>query len=147
MGLFFKISPRKWSLILQYTSNHIMFLNRCRYFHKNMSSKCQCFDSREYCDGIIGVLFDRTRVRDKDYIELEYEYTQLIEIWIINERPGAHFTNDYSFVIQIRWKFHSTLIQVIGKWSLWKFAHVTTALLSYHVQNVVAIWYPTMDFY
>ena len=31
------------------------------------------------------------------------------------------------------------------KWSLWYFAHVMTAVLSWHVQNLVAIWYPTME--
>ena len=46
---------------------------------------------------------------------------------------GSHFTNDFSIVIQIRWIFHSDLIQVIMKWSLWKFAQDMTAVLSWHV--------------
>ena len=44
-------------------------------------------------------------------------------------RTGTHFTNDFSLVIQIRGKFHSTLIQVQVMWSLWNFAHGTTASL------------------
>ena len=31
------------------------------------------------------------------------------------------------------------------KWSLWNFAHGTTAQLSCHVQNFIVIWYPTME--
>ena len=59
--------------------------------------------------------------------------------------PGTHFMNDFFIVIQIRRKFHLDLIQVVGKWSLWSFAHITTALLSWNVQNYVAIWYPKME--
>ena len=31
---------------------------------------------------------------------------------------GAHFTNDFSITIQMWWKFHFALIQVLIKWSL-----------------------------
>ena len=58
---------------------------------------------------------------------------------------GAHFPNEFSIVIQIRWKFHSTLFEVVVKWSLWHFAHGTIAVLSWHVQNCIAIWYTTMS--
>ena len=58
---------------------------------------------------------------------------------------GAHFKNDFSILIQIRWKFHSALIQVIVKWMLWNFAHDMTVVLLCHVQNFVVIWYPIMD--
>ena len=54
---------------------------------------------------------------------------------------GAHFTNGIDILIQIWWTFHSALIQVLVKWSLWNFAHGTTAVLSCHVQNCVVIWY------
>ena len=37
---------------------------------------------------------------------------------------------DFSIVIQIRWKFHSALIQVVVKWSLWNFAHGTTVVVT-----------------
>ena len=47
-------------------------------------------------------------------------------------------------LIHIRWKFHSALIEVVLKWSLWNFGHATTAVLLTHVRNFVAIWYPTM---
>ena len=63
----------------------------------------------------------------------------------VNFWPGAHFTNDFSIVIQMRWKFHSSLIQVVSMWSLSHFAHGTTAVLSLHVQNFVAIRHTTME--
>ena len=44
------------------------------------------------------------------------------------------FTNDFSIIIQIRWKFHSALIHVVMKKSLWNFSHGMTAGLSWHVQ-------------
>ena len=52
---------------------------------------------------------------------------------------GAHFTNDFSIEIQIRYKFHAGLTQVIAA----KFC--PTAEVSWHVQNFVAIWYPAME--
>ena len=48
-------------------------------------------------------------------------------------RPGAHFTNDFSIVILIRWQFRFTLPnskEVIAK----IFVHDMTAILSWHVQ-------------
>ena len=67
------------------------------------------------------------------------------EISILILKSGAQFTNDFSIVIQIQWKFHSALIQVFHKWLLWNFAHSTTAVLSWHVQKFVAIWYITTE--
>ena len=58
--------------------------------------------------------------------------------------PGHHFMNNFSIVILIQWKFNSALIQVVTKWSLWNFANGMTAVLSWHVQNFVAIRHPTM---
>ena len=55
--------------------------------------------------------------------------------------PGVHFTGDFPIVIQIRWKFHSNLMPVVVKWSLRNVAHGTTAVLSWHVRNFVAIPY------
>ena len=52
---------------------------------------------------------------------------------------GAHFTNNFSITIQMWWKFHFALIQVLIKWSLQNFAHDTTAGLSWHVHNFVVI--------
>ena len=52
----------------------------------------------------------------------------------------AHFTNDFSIVIQI-------LIQVVVKWLLWNCAHGMPAVLLWYVQNCVAIWFPTMKLY
>ena len=51
--------------------------------------------------------------------------------------PGAHFTNNFSITIQMWWKFHLALIQVLIKWSLQNLAH---GQLSWHVPNFVAIW-------
>ena len=60
-------------------------------------------------------------------------------------RQGAHFINDFFIVIQIWLKFHSTLLQVVVNWSLWNFAYGMTALLSWLVQNFVAIWCHMME--
>ena len=51
------------------------------------------------------------------------------------------FHERFLIVVQIEWKFHSVLIQIRMKRSLWTFLHVTTSVLSWLVQNVVAIWY------
>ena len=56
------------------------------------------------------------------------------------ESSGAHFTNNFSITIQMWWKFHFALIQILIKWSLQYLAHGTTAGLSWHVLNFVAIW-------
>ena len=52
---------------------------------------------------------------------------------------GTHFTNDSSITIQIRWKFHLALIQLLVLISQQNLAHATTAQLSCHVPNLVAI--------
>ena len=44
-----------------------------------------------------------------------------------------------STVIQICWKFHCALIQVVVKSLLWNFAHGLTTVLPWHVQNFVAV--------
>ena len=59
--------------------------------------------------------------------------------------PEAYFMNDLSIFIQIQWKFHSAVIQVLVKWSLWIFAHATTIVLPWHVQQFVATWHLTME--
>ena len=50
----------------------------------------------------------------------------------------------FSIVIQIRWKFGLGVIPWQGSISLQKFAHDTTAQLSCHVQNFVAITSPQL---
>ena len=47
----------------------------------------------------------------------------------IDWTPGAHFTNNFSITIQMWWKFHFALIQILIKWSLQYLAHGTTAEL------------------
>ena len=71
----------------------------------------------------------------------EYDKTS-IKIWHLKSigDPGAHFTNNFAITIQMWWKFHFALIQVLIKWSLQNLAHGTTAWLSWHVPNFVAIW-------
>ena len=84
---------------------------------------------------------------DKEVCELHNEYFSSIasNIGFSDDIPddydtGAHFTNDFSITIQMWWKFHFALIQVLIKWSLQNLAHGTTAGLSWHVPNFVAIW-------
>ena len=63
---------------------------------------------------------------------------------MIHRSSCSTLSNDFSIVIQIGGKFYSTLIQIVVKLSLWNFAHGTTAVLSWHVQNCITIWYPTL---
>ena len=60
-------------------------------------------------------------------------------------RPGPRFTNGFSIAIQIRWKFRITLISILIQLSLQNFVHGTTAVLSWHVQKFVAIWWPATE--
>ena len=53
--------------------------------------------------------------------------------------PGARFTNDVLPAIQIRWKLRLAVIPLLVIRSQQIFAHATTAQLSCHVQNIVAI--------
>ena len=68
-----------------------------------------------------------------------------LETWTWMQQSRVHFTNNFSTVIQIWWKFHSALTQIVVKWLLWNFAHGKTAVLLWRVRNSVAIWHPTMD--
>ena len=54
-------------------------------------------------------------------------------------KPGACFTNLFLPAIQIRWKLRLAIIPLLAIRSQQIFAHATTALLSCHVQNLVAI--------
>ena len=60
-------------------------------------------------------------------------------------RSRPRFTNGFSIAIQIRWKFRFTLTSTLIPWSLQNFVHGTTAVLSWHVQKVVAIWWPATE--
>ena len=59
-------------------------------------------------------------------------HCRLTCLWYI-----AHFT---IFFCHNLWKFNFPLIQTIIIWSLQNFVHVTTAVLSWHVLNFVAIY-------
>ena len=58
---------------------------------------------------------------------------------------GGRFTNGFSIAIQIRLKFCITLMSILIRWSLQNSVHGTTAVLSWHVQNFVAIWWPATE--
>ena len=60
-------------------------------------------------------------------------------------QPEARFNNDFSIAIQIRWKFHFTLTSIVIQWSLQNFVHGMIAVLSWHVQKMVVIWWPAME--
>ena len=64
---------------------------------------------------------------------------------IANMASGTHFTNNFSITIQIRWKNYSALIQLLVIISQQNLAHTTTAQLSCHVPNFVAITYQYLD--
>ena len=51
----------------------------------------------------------------------------------------------FSIVIQIWWKFRSTLTSILIQWSLQNFVQGMTSVLSWQVQKFVAIWWPAME--
>ena len=61
--------------------------------------------------------------------------------WLVSDTwwPGTHFTNNFSITIQIQWKIYSARIQLLVIISQQNLAHATTAQLSCHVPNFVAI--------
>ena len=78
-----------------------------------------------------------------DTIDSEHKMTGVHKVKTIAMSPsgaGAHFTNNFSITIQMWWKLNFALIQVLIQWSLQNLAHGTTAGLSCHVPNFVAIW-------
>ena len=58
---------------------------------------------------------------------------------LIRFKIGARFNNDFLPAIQIRWKLHLAVIPLLAIRLQQIFAHATTAQLSCHVQNFVAI--------
>ena len=69
------------------------------------------------------------------------------DAWVVSplSATGPRFTNGFSIAIQIRWKFRFTLTSTPLPWSLQNFVHGTTAVLSWHVQKFVAIWWPATE--
>ena len=57
----------------------------------------------------------------------------------------THFTNEFFIIVQIHLNFNFDFNRILMQWSLQKFAHATTAQLSWHVQNFVVIWLPGME--
>ena len=54
--------------------------------------------------------------------------------WWQRQNIGQGRMSDFSIVIQIRWKIHSALIQVVVKRSQWNFKHSTTAIRLDHMR-------------
>ena len=53
-------------------------------------------------------------------------------------KTECHFSDDTWIIRQIRCKFDLALIQIVKNWLLQNFAHATTAMLSWHVQNFLS---------
>ena len=85
-----------------------------------------------------GILFEKKIPFHSCVVNQNFSYL-LAMLCCCNSVPGTHFTNDFSITIQIRWKFHLALIQLLVIISRQNLAHDTTAQLSYHVPNIVAI--------
>ena len=64
---------------------------------------------------------------------------------LIENKMRDPFQEGFSIRMQIWWRHHSTLIKVVVKGLLRNFVHDTTTVLSWHVQNLSAIWYITME--
>ena len=58
---------------------------------------------------------------------------------------GHLFLTVFPLQFKFRWKFHFTLISILIQWLLQNFVHGTTAVLSWHVQKFVAIWWPATE--
>ena len=76
-------------------------------------------------------------------------FNQLLRSHNARKRKGApkygvHFTNDLP-TQSIQWKNRFGIIQIIIMWSLQNFVRATTAVLSWHVQQLRAIWWPQME--
>ena len=52
---------------------------------------------------------------------------------------GAHFTNNFSITIQMWWKFHFALIQILIKWLLQYLALGTTAGTKWHIDIAILL--------
>ena len=83
-----------------------------------------------------------------DYLKLDLiqalpGFVGIVTCNYISDR-GPFQERFFHIIIQIGWKFHSAVIQVVMKQSVWNFAHGMTAVLSWYVHNFVAT-YPTME--
>ena len=63
-----------------------------------------------------------------------------------HSKTWGSFHEQFSIVLHILCKFHSALIQIVVEWPLWNFVHGMTTMLSWHVQNFVAIWNPQWNY-
>ena len=76
-------------------------------------------------------------IKNQSYLFYIWYYSMMLSM--------AHFTNNFSITIQMWWKFLCALIPILIQWSLQYLAHGTTAGLSWHVPNFVAIWSPVVE--
>ena len=60
--------------------------------------------------------------------------------YITAEPAATHLTHHIPLLIEIPQNRQFASLHIISMWSLQNFAHVTTAMLSWHVQNFVVIW-------
>ena len=75
-------------------------------------------------------------------MEMQSHTGQLVEQLLILCRHQAPEDLTVFFIaIQIRWKFRFTFTSILIQRSLQNFVHGTTAVLSWHVQKFVAIWW------
>ena len=106
--------------------------------YHNTTKSCTCHESTAVvpCAKFHSNHFRITSMR------LEWNFHR---IWITMEKSfvkwasGARFTNDILPAIQTRWKLRLAVIPLLAIRSQQIFAHATTAQLSCHVQNFVAI--------
>ena len=87
------------------------------------------------------------------YDSLYKSFTGPVSIWHITPKrnlmksqfdSGSHITNELWYNLNRKY-FCSNFIPNFHKWSLLSFAHATTAVLSGHAQNFVAIVYKNSD--
>ena len=90
---------------------------------------CQASDRGSYRWGTLALI---------SLVIVMYDLYSCIRIRTLHH-PGARFTNDFLPAIQIRWKLRLAVIPLLAIRSQQIFAHATTAQLSCHVQNFVAI--------
>ena len=116
-----------------------------RYYYERLFRFIMPCPFRFVCIILVGVtLICITSLMMFKNARWNWDLGHTMDLWYVYCRtnpimqPGDHFMNAFSIVIQIRWKFDPALIQVVNKRSLCNFAHGTTSVLPWHVQNFVA---------
>ena len=116
-----------WWMIVNWTLRKNLVL-KIRSFHSwKCVWKCRLPKWRPFCPGEMSSVY--------------YDFVTLFRVYY----PGPRFNNGFSIAIQTRLKFRFTLTSILIQWLLHNFVHGTTAVLSWHVQNFVAIWWPATE--